>query len=222
MIRSLLPALAALGLSALAARGQRVNTYTVRVVDEDGEPVAGATVVMVFTDVRDTGQVAQHTRRVTGRDGRAVVVRRGPFYQADFGVEKEGYYTHLQSVLDGGMRIPVRTIPRMAPEDGYVQTLVYESVVELDSDGWALQRRRTPDMDREDVHYIMRFRPRLDEEGNLVSVHYGGIMGQVAGMDSLGRGAVFRYFYNPTPNDRTLESTPPPPAEPEEGSDEDD
>ncbi len=100
--------------------------------------------------------------------------------------------------------------PREAPRDGYQRTLVYESTWYLTDQGVA-GVRRTSDLDREDVNYLIRFRPMFDEEGNVVSVHYGGVAGQLAMSDTLGRAALLRYFYNPTPSDRTLEARPPPP-----------
>jgi hypothetical protein len=47
--------------------------------------------------------------------------------------------------------------------------------------------------------YYFRVRTKLDENGNIVSAHYGKIYGDIP---------QFTYYYNPTPNDRNVEFNP--------------
>jgi len=47
--------------------------------------------------------------------------------------------------------------------------------------------------------YYFRVRTKMDENGNVVSAHYGKIYGDFM---------QFRYYFNPTPNDRNIEYDP--------------
>ena len=72
------------------------------------------------------------------------------------------------------------------------------SLHEAPPDGYQSQFVQTkgPDQNR---NYYFRVRTKLDENGNVVSTHYGKIYGDFM---------QFRYYLNPTPNDRNIEFDP--------------
>ena len=57
----------------------------------------------------------------------------------------------------------------------------------------------TSTFDREKANYYLRLRTKLDEDGNIVSAHYGKIYGEFF---------QFTHYFNPIPNDRNLEFDP--------------
>lgn len=57
----------------------------------------------------------------------------------------------------------------------------------------------------EDDYLIFRARSQYDEKGNMISAHYGKIYGPVGVPGSINQIVSFTYYFNPTPNDRSLE-----------------
>lgn len=80
-------------------------------------------------------------------------------------------------------------MPPLAPLNGYVEQLElpFPSSPSVD------EGRRTG--------YYLRLRPRHDAAGKLTSAHYAKIQG---GIEAGYGWIVFRYYYNPTPDDRRL------------------
>jgi hypothetical protein len=88
-------------------------------------------------------------------------------------------------------------LPRFAPEDGYAtnwskSTFHHENEMSRDT--------------REDQNYFFRVRTRKDASGKIVSALYGKIHGEIAYTWS--RLIKFKYYLNPTPNDRNMEFNP--------------
>lgn len=54
-----------------------------------------------------------------------------------------------------------------------------------------------------DINYIFRTRTEVDEDGNLISANYGRIKGEIK-MSLTGK-VQFQYWFNPVPNERSLE-----------------
>lgn len=81
-------------------------------------------------------------------------------------------------------------MPPLAPEEGYVEQLEIPF------------RHGSPSSER-DKHagFYLRLRPRHDASGKLSSAHYAKIQG---GIETGYGWIVFRYYYNPTPDDRRL------------------
>jgi hypothetical protein len=65
-------------------------------------------------------------------------------------------------------------------------------------DGYQPKYEKTQ-MSNPDRIYYFRVRTKLDENGNVVSAHYGKIYGDFM---------QFRYYFNPTPNNRNIEFDP--------------
>lgn len=80
-------------------------------------------------------------------------------------------------------------MPPLAPLKGYLDQLELPFPSSPSVDGG----RRTG--------YYLRLRPRHDAAGKLTSAHYAKIQG---GIETGYGWIVFRYYYNPTPNDRRL------------------
>jgi hypothetical protein len=62
-------------------------------------------------------------------------------------------------------------------------------------DGYQPKHEQTQMPDPNKIYYF-RVRTALDHQGNVVSAHYGKIYGDFM---------QFRYYFNPTPNDRNVE-----------------
>jgi hypothetical protein len=88
------------------------------------------------------------------------------------------------------------TTPHKAPETGYSQEVTLTEVyrcVALQPD---LANYRTI---MKNNGIFLRVRTQLDKDGNVVSAHYAKLV------SPQGAGNGFKFFYNPTPNDRNLE-----------------
>jgi len=57
---------------------------------------------------------------------------------------------------------------------------------------------------KENINYIFRVRTKVDEDGNIVSANYGRIRGEIR--STMKGGFYFSYWFNPEPNNRSLES----------------
>lgn len=55
-----------------------------------------------------------------------------------------------------------------------------------------------------DVNYIFRVRTKVDNKGKIISAHYGRIQGEIR--STMKGGLYVNYWYNPEPNNRSLES----------------
>jgi hypothetical protein len=73
-----------------------------------------------------------------------------------------------------------------------------QSLHEAPIDGYQPKYEQTQ-MPNPNRIYYFRVRTKLDENGNVVSAHYGKIYGDFM---------QFRYYFNPTPNDRNIEYDP--------------
>lgn len=81
-------------------------------------------------------------------------------------------------------------MPALAPTEGYAAELAipYATVP-------------YPDLKEDYVGYYLRVRTKVGSDGQVLSAHYAKIQGPIR----CGYGAVtFRYYYNPTPDDRRL------------------
>jgi hypothetical protein len=88
------------------------------------------------------------------------------------------------------------SMPHKAPETGYAQEVTLTEVyrcVALQPD---LANYRTI---MKNNGIFLRVRTQLDKDGNVVSAHYAKLV------SPQGAGNGFKFFYNPTPNDRNLE-----------------
>jgi hypothetical protein len=95
-------------------------------------------------------------------------------------------YTIPDSEMGSGLRSP-----HEAPLDGYQP--------ELDKERSAHPGQAAKNDDDPNRIYLFRVRTAKDHEGNIVSAHYGKIYGDFM---------QFRYYLNPTPNDRNIEFDP--------------
>jgi len=86
-------------------------------------------------------------------------------------------------------------MPYAAPGEGYMASVTKET-----------RKRKGKQLVvgySEDQHYFLRVRTKLDEDGNVVSAHYGKIQGDIKYWKN---GSVrFTYYLNPTPNDKNVE-----------------
>ena len=80
----------------------------------------------------------------------------------------------------------------LAPDTGYVDQWSYA----ISRNGVDSSRVTTVDKNR---NYYFRVRSEVDEEGNIISAHYGKIYGELLYSDSL------KFYFNPTANDRNIE-----------------
>jgi len=78
-----------------------------------------------------------------------------------------------------------------APKEGYQETWVQRTWKEKGG-----YHQTTSNMDR---NFYFRVRTKVDENGNIISAHYGKIYGDFMS---------FIYYLNPTPNDRNIEFDP--------------
>jgi hypothetical protein len=95
-------------------------------------------------------------------------------------------YTMPESEVGSGLRSP-----HEAPPDGYQP--------ELNKERSAHPGQPTKNDSDPKRIYFFRVRTALDHNGNVVSAHYGKIYGDFM---------QFRYYLNPTPNDRNVEFDP--------------
>ena len=58
--------------------------------------------------------------------------------------------------------------------------------------------------DDKNINYIFRVRTEVDDDGNIVSAHYGRIRWEIRA--TMKGGLYFSYWFNPEPNNRSLES----------------
>ena len=104
----------------------------------------------------------------------------------------------IQSVLlpprGGGSAL---RLPRETPEANYVTNLVKNAYEHADKSSAGT---------REDQNYFFRVRTKKDDKGNIVSALYGKIHGDFSQFD-YGK-LTFKYYLNPTPNDRNVEFDP--------------
>jgi hypothetical protein len=90
--------------------------------------------------------------------------------------------------------------PQEAPLEGYAGT--WERSVgaspQTGRKGWKME---------DDINYIFRVRTVVDQAGRIVSANYGKIYGEIASGGEAGAimGLVFTYYFNPKPNNRSLE-----------------
>lgn len=93
-------------------------------------------------------------------------------------------------------------LPRLAPENGYVQPLLLSNThvpgAEVERDV------------KENRNYFIRVRTVLDPQGKVVSALYGKIDGDIrfSPIRSKTCSLMFTYYLNPTVNDRNLEFDP--------------
>jgi hypothetical protein len=88
------------------------------------------------------------------------------------------------------------TVPQKAPEDGYSPELTLKEEVRQ------VYKLSTLSNYREKLQnngMFLRVRTQLDKDGNVVSAHYAKLV------SPQGAGNGFKFFYNPTLNDRNLE-----------------
>ena len=105
----------------------------------------------------------------------------------------------IQSMLvpDRGGRSNLR-LPAIAPENGYVTNLVKRVAQEQDKPIFSTIEK--------DANYFFRVRTKKNEAGEIVSALYGKIHGDFR-FGRVGE-LQFRYYLNPTPNDRNMEFDP--------------
>jgi hypothetical protein len=109
----------------------------------------------------------------------------------------------IQSVL-----VPLNTgsalrLPRFAPEDGYQPEMIKKM-------GRPAVGERIDPGTREDQNYFFRVRTVVDEDGKIVSAHYGKVFGDIACDVINSKTALLQFTYclNPNPNDRNMEFDP--------------
>jgi len=111
-----------------------------------------------------------------------------------FPSEKDGIQSVYASHKDGSKLV----MPYLAPQVGYATNLFFE------------ESYQNYQEEREDQNYVFRARTVLDENGEIVSALYGKIHGNIL-FDVRGSetaSLLFKYYLNPTPNDRNIEFDP--------------
>ena len=88
------------------------------------------------------------------------------------------------------------TVPHKAPEEGYAEELTLKEVKDYHGVQTTLLNYRERMANN---GLFLRIRTQLDKDGNVVSAHYAKLV------SPQGAGNGFKFFYNPTPNDRNLE-----------------
>jgi hypothetical protein len=89
--------------------------------------------------------------------------------------------------------------PYEAPQTGYKESLFKEMWYENN-----LPPQHTNVKPDDQINYIFRVRTVVDEDGNIVSANYGRIQGDIR---VIADGSVwFKYWFNPNPQSRSLES----------------
>lgn len=122
---------------------------------------------------------------------------RGPMFDAVFSVAFTNEGDGLQAFYAHPREGNALRSPRFAPVAGYTNQRV-ATAYEHETDSYREER--------EDQNYFFRVRTRRDESGRIVSALYGKIYGEI---DFGSKGDLrFRYYLNPTPNDRNLEFDP--------------
>ena len=89
--------------------------------------------------------------------------------------------------------------PYLAPTNGYKPKLFKEKWYANAQDDAVTNLK-----EGKDINYIFRVRGRVDEDGNIIFSNYGRIRGEIR-ISSHGR-LYFSYWFNPEPNNRSLES----------------
>ena len=91
-------------------------------------------------------------------------------------------------------------LPRYAPATGYASNLVQRAFEHKDASRYERDEKQ---------NFIYRVRTKKDEKGQIIGALYGKISGPVSfGVYGSGAKLKFRYYLNPTPNDRNLEFDP--------------
>ena len=94
---------------------------------------------------------------------------------------------------------------RTAPESGYEPRLTRKSYYACPPDDDAAERGWLPNPD---MNYYLRVRTRLDENGNVISAHYGKVYMDFTVKPYPNGGGIFgdfTYYLNPVSNDRNVE-----------------
>ena len=89
--------------------------------------------------------------------------------------------------------------PYLAPLNNYASSL-YREKVYTDKNGLNFRSNAKPDTE---INHIFRVRTVVNEQGNIVKACYGRIQGELR-ISSKGR-LYFKYWFNPVPNERSLE-----------------
>jgi len=92
----------------------------------------------------------------------------------------------------------------LAPTNGYMNIYDYRMIVLPDLE------KRINVFPRKDMHFYFRIRTQTDDEGKIINAYYGKIYGDItASFRGFGEkkeiGVYFKYYLNPTPNDRNVE-----------------
>jgi len=109
--------------------------------------------------------------------------------------EGDGIRSVFIPLLAGGSSLH---LPAVAPEKDYITNIVKRI--------YQTENQPSHSDVREDQNYFFRIRTKKDDKGNIVSAFYGKIYGDFSGFD-YGK-LTFRYYLNPTPNDRNMEFDP--------------
>ena len=135
-----------------------------------------------------------------------------PSYRGHTTVEMAVFQMDVEFPGEGNGVIPVllpedtfRHFLRTAPESGYEPRLTRKGYYACPSDDGAEERGWMPNKDK--CAYL-RVRTRLDENGTVVSAHYGKIYKDFEVNPQPKEEGVFgdfSYYFNPVPNDRNIE-----------------
>jgi hypothetical protein len=135
-----------------------------------------------------------------------------PSYRGHTTGEMVAFQMDVEFPGEGNGVIPVllpedtfRHFLRTAPESGYESRLTRKGYYACPPDDVAEERGWLPNRDR---CFYLRVRTRLDEDGNVVSAHYGKIYRDFEVNPHPGMQGVFgdfSYYFNPEPNDRNVE-----------------
>lgn len=100
-------------------------------------------------------------------------------------------------VPEGAIAFSEFIFPYLAPESGYAQFMKkYKK-------NWSYAAVEHDYKDNGRVNYIFRVRSETDKDGKIISACYGRIKGELLMSGKLG--LQFEYWFNPVPNERSLE-----------------
>lgn len=122
--------------------------------------------------------------------------KEGIRYRLTFSQELDG----IQEYLPSSTCYSSYFFPYVAPTNGYIRSLdKYRLLKYPEIAGTPANNLK----ENKDMNYIFRVRTREDKDGNVISVNYGCILGEIR--SSMQGDLYFEYWFNPIPNERSLE-----------------
>lgn len=122
------------------------------------------------------------------------------YFDATFTLSFSNDGDGIQEVIVPVLDVSRFRLPRFAPESGYVSNLVQHAFEHRDASHYERNEKQ---------NFIYRVRTKKNGGGQIVSALYGKVAGPFSfGVYVSNAKLKFRYYLNPTPNDRNLEFDP--------------